>query len=176
MAVATTLSAILWGSFLLIREPAQPTKEVGRTSQWDVVRYGWFALNATFLTLLAVLFLFAPLTVLYWEFPCQSDLFDAHQGELVSLRVSILAAGSHLTALATATWIATAKCRTNPTLRKAVTLASIASTALVCLLPVRQVVAQGRWNCARSLILLPFLPLLVGWVVYATVSRARGDL
>ena len=123
-----TLSAILWGSFLLIREPAQPTKEAGRTRPWDVVQSGWFAFNATVLTLLAVLFLFAPRTALYWEFPCRSSLFDAHQGELASLLVSTLAAGSHLTALATATWIATAKCRTNSTLRKAVTLASIEST------------------------------------------------
>jgi hypothetical protein len=175
MAVATTLSAILWGSFLLIREPAQPAEE-GKTGPWEVVQHGWFALNATFLTLLAVLFLFAPGTVLYWEFPCRSDLFDAHQGELASLLVSILAAGSHLTALAIATWIATAKCRTNSTLRKAVTLASIASAALICLLPLRQVVLQGGWHCARSPILLPFLPLLVGWVLYAGMSRTRGEL
>jgi len=173
--VATTLSAILWGSFLLIREPAQPAEE-SKTGPWQVVQHGWFALNATFLTFLAMLFLFAPGTALYWEFPCRSDLFDAHQGELASLLVSTLAAGSHLTALATATWIAVAKCRTNSTLRKAVTLASIASTALVCLLPLRQVVLQGGWNCARSPILLPFVPLLVGWVLYAAVSRTRGEL
>ncbi len=175
MAVATTLSAILWGSFFLIREPAQPTEEEGRTSPWDVVQYGWFALNATVLTLLALLFLFAPRTALYWEFPCRSDLFDAHQGELASLLVSTLAAGSHLTALATATWIAAAKCRTNSTLRQAVTLASIASTALICLLPLRQVVLHDGWNCARSPILLPFVPLLIGWVLYAAVSRTRGE-
>jgi hypothetical protein len=174
VAVATTLSAILWGSFLLIREPALPV-EAGKPSPWDVVQYGWFALNATVLTLLALLFLFAPRTALYWEFPCRSEVFDAHPGELASLLVSTLAAGSHLTALATATWIAAAQGRTNATLRHAVTLASIASTALICVLPLRQVVLHDGWHCATSPILLPFVPLLVGWVLYAAVSRTRGE-
>ena len=139
-------------------------------------RYAWFALSATVLTVLASLFLFAPNTVLYWEFPCLSDVFDAHQGELASLRVSTLAAGSHLTALATATWFATAHSRSNRTLRQAITLASIAYAGLVCLLPLRQIVSHAGWNCSTSPVLIPFVPLLIGWVIYAAVGRTRGDL
>jgi hypothetical protein len=176
MTIATVLSSILWVSFLLIREPAQHAERRETTEPWDIFRYAWFALSATVLTVLASLFLFAPNTVLYWEFPCLSDVFDAHQGELASLSVSTLAAGSHLTALATATWFATAHSRSNRTLRQAITLASIAYTGLVCLLPLRQIVSHAGWNCSTSPVLIPFVPLLVGWVMYAAVGRARGDL
>ncbi len=176
MTIATVLSSILWVSFLLIREPAQQAEPREATGPWEIFRYAWFALSATVLTVLASLFLFAPNTVLYWEFPCLSDVFDAHQGELASLRVSTLAAGSHLTALATATWFATAHSRSNRTLRQAIALASIAYAGLVCLLPLRQIVSHAGWNCSTSPVLIPFVPLLVGWVMYAAVGRTRGDL
>lgn len=176
MTIATVLSSILWVSLLLIREPAQQTEPTEATGPWVIFRYAWFALSASVLTGLASLFLFAPNTVLYWEFPCLSDVFDAHQGELASLRVSTLAAGSHLTALATATWFATAHSRSNRTLRQAIALASIAYAGLVCLLPLRQILAHTAWNCSTSPVLIPFVPLLVGWVVYAVVGRMRGDL
>ncbi len=176
MTIATILSTILWVSFLLIREPAQQAERSETTGPWEIFRYAWFALSATFLAVLASLFLLAPNTVLYWEFPCLSDLFDAHQGELASLRVSTLAAGSHLTALPTATWFATAPSRGNRTLRQAIALASIAYAGLVCLLPLRQIVSHAGWNCTTSPVLIPFVPLLVGWVIYAAVGRTRGDL
>ena len=176
ITIATVLSTILWVSFLLIRERVQQAEPGGATGPWEIVRYAWFALSATVLTVLALLFLFAPNTVLYWEFPCLSDVFDAHQGELRSLSVSTLAAGSHLTALATATWFATAHSRRNRTLRQALTLASIAYAGLVCLLPLRQIVAHAGWNCSASPALMPFVPLLVGWVMYAAVGRTRGDV
>jgi hypothetical protein len=128
------------------------------------------------MTVLASLFLFAPNTVLYSEFPCLSDVFDAHQGELASLSVSTLAAGSHLTALATATWFATVHSRSNRTLRQTIALASIAYAGLVCLLPLRQIVSHPGWNCSTSPVLTPFVPLLVGWAIYAAVGRTRGDL
>src|SRR5436190_6290826 len=176
MMIATVLSSILWVSFLLIREPAQQAERSETTGTWDIFQSAWFALSATVLTVLASLFLFAPNTVLYWEFPCLSDVFDAHQGELASLRVSTLAAGSHLTALATATWFATAHSPSNRTLRQAITLASIAYTGLVCLLPLRQIVSHAGWNCSTSPVLIPFVPLLFGWVIYAAVGRTRGDL
>lgn len=126
MTIATVLSTILWVSFLLIREPAQEAERSETTGPWEMFRSAWFALSATVLTVLASLFLFAPNTVLYVEFPCLSDVFSAHQGELTSLSVSTLAAGSHRTALATAIWFATAHSRTNRTLRQAIALASIA--------------------------------------------------
>jgi hypothetical protein len=129
----------------------------------------WFG-EMLFTGVLASLFLFAPNTVLYWEYPCLSDV------ELASLRVRTLAAGSHLTALATATWSAAAHSRSNRTLRQAITLASIANTGLVWLLPLRQIVSHAGWNCSTSPVLIPFVPLLVGWVMYAAVGRTRGDL
>jgi hypothetical protein len=175
MMIATTLSAVLWGSFLLTSEPAEPSlsREAGRR---DMLGRAWFGLSAAVLTSLALLALLAPKTALYWQFPCLSSTFDAHQGELASLTVSTLAAGSHLTALATASWFATAGYRTNRTLRQAITLSSMTVTALMCALPLRQVVQQGGWTCARSPILLPFVLLLVGWVAYAAISRTRGDV
>ena len=175
MTIATVLSSILWVSFLLIREPAQQAEPSEGTGPWVIFRYAWFTLSATVLTFLASLFLFTPNTVLYWEFPCLSDVFDAHQRELASLSVSTLAAGSQLTALATATWFATAHSRSNRTLRQAITLASIAYAGLVCVLPLLQIVSHG-WHCTTSPVLIPFVPLLVGWVVYAAVGRTRGDL
>ena len=176
MTIATVLSSILWVSFLLIKEPAQQAEPREAIGPWEIFRSAWFGLSATALTVLASLFLFAPNTVLYWEFPCLSDVFDAHQGELASLSVSTLAAGSHLTALATATWLATAHSRSNRTLRQAITLASIAYAGLVCLLPLRQIVSHAGWNCSTSPVLIPFIPLLVGWVMYAAVGRTRGDV
>jgi hypothetical protein len=176
MTIATVLSSILWVSFLLIREPAQQAEPSEATGPWEIFRYAWFALSATVLTVLASLFLFAPNTVLDWEFPCLSDVFHAHQGELASLSVSTLAAGSHLTALATATWLATVHSQSNRTLRQAITLASIAYAGLVCLLPLRQIVSHAGWNCSTSPVLIPFVPLLFGWVIYAAVGRKRGDL
>jgi hypothetical protein len=174
MTIATTLSAILWGSFLLISEPAEPAPPL-EAERRDALERAWFGLSAAVLTSLGLLSLLAPKTALYWLFPCLTSTFDAHQGELASLTVSMLAAGSHLTALATASWFATAGYRTNRTLRKAITLSSITLSALMCALPLRQVVQQGGWACARSPILLPFVALLVGWVLYAAVSQTRRE-
>jgi hypothetical protein len=176
MTIATVLSSILWVSFVLFREPAQHAEASEATGSWEIFRPAWFALSASVLSVLALLFLFTPNTVLYWEFPCLSDVFDAHQGELASLSVSTLAAGSHLTALATATWFATAHSRSNRTLRQAMTLASIAYAGLVCVLPLRQIISHAGWNCSTSPVLIPFVALLVGWLTYAALGRTRGDL
>lgn len=78
--------------------------------------------------------------------------------------------------LATATWFATAYSRSNRTLRQAIALASIVCAGLVWLVPLRQIVSHAGWNCSTSFVLIPFVPLLVGWVIYATVGRMRGDL
>lgn len=176
LMIATTLSAVLWLSFLFIREPARQAEPSGASGPWATVRYMWFALSAAVLTVLALLFLLTPTAILYWEFPCLSDVFIAYQNELASLRVSTLAAGSHLAALATATWFATVHSRRNRTLRRAITLASIVYAGLVCLLPLRQILSQPGWNCSTSPALIPFVPLLVGWVIYAAVGRTRRDL
>jgi len=175
MTIATTLSAILWGSFLLTDEHAEPPPPHEAPRQ-DIVERAWFGVSAAVLTSMGLLALLAPKTMLYWEFPCLTSTFDTHQSELSSLTVSILAAGSHLTALATASWFGTVGYRTNRTLRQAIALSSIAVAALMCALPLRQVVQQGGWTCARSPILLPFVLLLVGWVAYAAIGRMRGNV
>ena len=174
--IGTTLSALLWGAFLLTSEPAElspPPREAGRL---DVVGRTWFGVSATVLTFLGLLSLLAPATVLYWQFPCLTDTFDAHRSELTSLTISTLAAGSHLTAVATAGWFATARYRTSRTLRQAVTLSSLTLTVLVCALPLRQVVQQDGLGCARSLVFLPMVLLAAGWAVFAVVGRTRGDI
>ncbi len=175
MTIATTLSVILWGSFLLTSEPADPSprREAGRPETLGQV---WFGLSAAVLTFLGLLCLLAPKTALYWHFPCLSSTFDAHPGQLASLEVSMLAAGSHLTALATAGWFATARYGTTRALRGAITVSGITVAALMCALPLRQVVQLGGWTCAGSPILLPFVLLLVGWLAYAAIGRARGDV
>lgn len=175
MTIATTLSVILWGSFLLTSEPRDPSNGV-EGSRRDIAGRMWFAVSAAVLTFLGLLSLLAPKTALYWHFPCLASSFDAHQGELSSLTVSMLAAGSHLTALATASWFATARYQTTPALRQAITFSSITVAALICALPLRQLVQQGGWRCARSPFLLPFILLLLGWVAYAAINRTRGDV
>jgi len=173
MAIATTLSAILWGSFFLTSEPADPAPR-GEPWRRNVIGRMWFALSAAVLTFLGLLCLLLPKTALYWQFPCLSSSFDARQDQLASLTVSMLAAGSHLTALATASWFATARYGATPALRQAVTFSTVTMAALMCALPVRQVIQQDGWSCARSPVLLPFVLLLLGWVAYAAISRTRG--
>jgi len=175
MAIATTLSAILWGSFLLTRESAEPSPPAD-AQRWDILGRAWFGFSASVLTFLGLLSLLAPNTALYWHFPCLNSTFDAHQAELASLRVSMLAAGSHLTALATAGWFATARYPRSRALRLAITLSTVTLAALMCALPLRQLFQQGGWSCARSPLLLPFALLLVGWLTYAVIGRTRGDL
>jgi len=174
MTIATTLSAILWGTLLLTREPAEPSPrpEVARS---NTAGRSWFALSAAVLAFLGLLFLLAPNAALYGLFPCLNTTFDARQDQLSSLTVSMLAGGSHLTALATAVWFATVRYRTTPALRPAVAFSTITLATLMCALPLQQVVRQGGWTCARSPILLTFVLLLVGWMAYAIINRARGD-
>jgi len=173
--IGTTLSVILWGSFVLTSESAEPPQP-GQIARRDGLGRAWFGLSAAVLAFLGLLSLLAPRTALYGQFACLSSTFDAHQSELESLTVSMLAAGSHLTALATAGWLATARYGVSRTLRQAITLSSVTVTGLVCALPLQQVIQQGGWSCARSPFLVPFVVLLVGWVTYAVISRLRGDV
>jgi hypothetical protein len=173
--IGTTLSALLWGAFLRTSEPAEPAPP-HPAGHPDVIGRAWFALSTGVMALLSLVHLLAPRTALRWEFPCLSNVFDIHPGELESLRVSTLAAGSHLTALATAGWFATARHPTSRPLRQAMAASMLSMTALMCGLRLRQVVQQGAWTCARSPIFLAFVVLLLGWAAYATSSRARNDL
>lgn len=169
MTIATTLSAILWGSFALTSEPAEAALPEP-VARGDRLGRAWFASSAMVLTSLGLTCLLAPNVALSWQFPCLRSTFDAHTDQLASLNVSMLAAGSHLTALATAGWFATARYATSRTLRQAVTASSLTMTALMCALPLRQAVEQGGWGCAKSPMSVPLVLLLAGWVAYAVVG------
>ena len=177
VAVATVFSTILWGSFFLFRESTGQPEQKGTTgsgqlppSRREVFQYVWFALNSAVLTLMAFLFLFWPRTALNSVLPSLSSLLNTHEGELSSLVVSNLGPGAHLLALATASWIATVYCRSNPTLRQAVTIASILNAGLMILLPLRRMILEFGGSSAVSSILVLFIPLLVGWLFYAAFS------
>jgi intracellular septation protein A len=176
-AVAAIFSIILWVSFLLFKEPAQQLEQKGSKasiqlppSRWDTVQYIWFAINSTVLTLMAFLFLFAPRTALDFIFPSMSGLLHVYEAGLSSMTSSNLSSGTHLLALAIASWVATAYCRSNPTLRRAMTVASTIHAGLICLLPLRRVILEIGGSSATSSILVTFAPLLIGWAIYLAFS------
>jgi hypothetical protein len=177
VAVATVLSSILWESFFLFREPAQqPAQKETRASvqwppaRWESVQYAWFAAYSTALTLMALLLLFWPRIALSFILPWLSSLLNTHEGELSGLIHSAMASGTHLLALAIASWIATAYGRSNPALRKAVAAASMVHAGLFLIFPLRQIVLGFGAGSATSSILVIFSLLFVGWVLYAAFS------
>ncbi|HLO32734.1 MAG TPA: hypothetical protein VK249_26550, partial [Anaerolineales bacterium] len=89
---------------------------------------------------------------------------------LSSMISSDLSSGTHLLALAIASWIATAYCRRYPTLRQAMTVASTVHAGLICLLPLRRIILEIGGSSATTSILVAFVPLLVGWLFYAAFS------
>ncbi len=181
VAVGTILSAVLWGSFFLFRERSQPpaperSGASGRMppSRWEVFRHAWVAANSAALTLLALLLLFWPRTALHLVFPCLSGLMSAEAEGLSSLIHKSLGSGTHLVALATASWIATVNWRSNPALRQAVATASALNAGLFLAFPIRRIGAEFGGACATSSILVAFVPLLAGWALYAAAAhRAR---
>ena len=176
VAVATTLSTILWGSFFLFREPARPEQGETRASQQVVpsrsriFRDVWFATYSAVLTVMAVLFLFRPETALRLANPCLPSLPSGGSGGLESLVHTTLANGTHLTAVATASWLGTVCGRANPTLRRAVGIASTAHAGLMCLFPLGQMTLRLGGTCAASSLLIVFAPLFAAWVLYAAFS------
>lgn len=175
--VAMILSAILWGSFFLFREPTgqQPQKETTGSGQfpsswWEIFQYIWFWVNATVLTLMALLFLFWPKTALSFIFPYLSSLLNTYEAELPSLIASTLTSGAHLFALATATWIATIYFRSITTLRQGITIASTLHAGLLCFWPLRQMILEAGGGSAASSMLSLFVPFFVGWVLCVAFS------
>jgi hypothetical protein len=172
-AVASTLSIILWGSFVLIRERSQqPEQKEAQLSlsRWEIFQYVWFVAGSAALTLIAFLFLFGTRNALNLIFPCLTDLLSTNSGELSGSTYCTMVAGTHILALAVGSWIAMVKCRNNQTLRQTMTIANIVLAALVFIFPLRQLVVEFGLNCAANSILIVFAPLLVGWLLYATVS------
>ena len=177
VAVATVLSIILWGSFFLFWEPTpqlKPKEIRGSNrlppSRWEIYQYVWFAVNSTVLTLVAFLLLFWPGTSLNFVFPCLSSLLNTASEGLPSLIYTNLAAGTHVLALAIASWIATVNCRNNPTLRQAMTIASTVNAGLFLGFPLGQVILEFGGTCAESSILIVFVPLFIGWLFYSVFS------
>ncbi len=177
VAVATVLSTVLWGSFFLFKEASQRPvrKETGGSGQrppsrWEIFQYVWMAAYSAALTIMALLFLFWPRTALSFIFPCLSSLLNTDKGGLPSLIHTTLASGTHLLAVATASWIATVNCRSNPALRQAVTAACTVHAGLFMLFPLRQMILGFGWACATSSLLVLFVPLFAGWVLYAAFS------
>jgi len=178
VAVATAFSIILWGSFFFIRERIQQPEQ-SRTggsaqlppSRWEIFQYVWFAGSSAFLTLTAFLFLFETRTTLNFIFPCLSALMNANEGGLSSPIHSTMAAGTHVLALSIASWIATVRCRSNRTLRNAMTIASIVFAVLIFVFPLRQLMTSFEENGTTPSALIPFTLLLAGWFIYAALSQ-----
>jgi hypothetical protein len=179
-AVAIVFTIIPWGSFFLFRESTRQPEQGGKSgsgqrppARWEIFQYLWFAVNAAGLTLIAILLLFGPRTALNFTFPCLSSLPTTYNEGLASLIFSNISNGTHLLALATATWIAAVYCRRYLPLRQAVTLASTLHAGLLCLLPLRQIILEVGGNCATSSILVLSVPLLIGWVLYGIVDMTH---
>jgi hypothetical protein len=177
MAVATVLSSILWGSFFLFKEPAQQPEQKETIisgqlppSRWEIFQYAWFGAYSTTLTIMALLLLFWPRAALSFIHPCLSSLLNTDNEGLSSLIHTALASGTHLSAVATASWIATVICRSNPALRQVMTVACTVHSGLFIIFPLRQIFLDFGGNCATSSILIAFVPLFVGWVIYAVIS------
>jgi len=173
-AVAAIFSAILWTSFFIFKEPIQRTgasdSSATPSSRWESVQHTWFAVNSAALTLMALFFLSAPRIALDFIFPSLSDLFHSYETGLASMTSSNLSSGTHLLALAIASWIATVNSRSNPALRQAMTVASVVHAGLICLLPLRRVILEIGGGSATSSLLIAFAPLFVGWLLYAAFS------
>jgi len=177
MAVATTLSTILWVSFFVFREQdpqhertQMRNRDHSPLSRWEIIRYVWFAVYSTVLTLLAALLLFRPGTALDLILPCLSSLPDLDNEALSSLVHAGLASGTHMLAVSIGFWLGTFNCRHNPVLRNALTIAGIAHSGLFFVFPLSQIAQGFGAACATSSILVGFAPLLVGWLLYAVFS------
>ncbi len=177
VAVATVLTIILWGGFFLFWEPIRQSeqKEVGGSEQlclsrWGIFQNAWFVIYSAALTLFAFLLMVWPGNALNYVFPCLSRLLIITNGGLSSLIYTNMAAGTHVLALAIASWIATIYYRSNPTLRQALTVACTVSAGLFIVFPLWQLILEFGGACAISSILIVFVPLFIGWVLYEVFS------
>src|SRR5512146_1002390 len=175
--IASVLSVILWGSFFLIREhgeqPHTPTD--ARPKRTAALGDLWFAANAIMLTLAAGLCFFAPGVVLKLTLPCLSVVIDGFGGETRPLTLTALAVGSHLAAVATATWIGAIYGRRDSTVRTAVAVANTLNAGLLCFVPLTRVALDSGRDCALSSMLVYAIPLFAGWLIYDTL-RYRPTL
>lgn len=177
--IGATLSVILWQTFFLFQDrEEQPRRSEGaatarsRLSLPDAMRYLWFAANAVVLSVAATLFLVAPDFGVRLAFPCLSGSGSVPSG----LTLTGMVVGTHLTAVAIATWMGTVYSRSNATVCRAVAAANTLHAALLCMLPVAQLSLEAGKRCATSSPLIYSFLLLAGWLVYAALSsRSAGD-
>jgi len=173
--------AILWMAFFLFKEPTPQTEQRGTRgsgqlppSRWETFQYLWFAVNSAALTFMALLLLFGQKTALSFILPCLSSIAKYSNGWLLSLTDVNMHSGIHLLALAAASWTATVYCRHNPALRKALAAANTLNAGLFTIFPIRQITQDLGGDCATSSILIVFVPLFVGWVLYVIVDARRS--
>lgn len=178
--VGSILSVILWVSFFLFKEPnRQPQQKVKEgisqlpSSGWEIFQYILFAITSIVITLLAFLFLFFPRTALALSFPCIPNLLNSSQADLSGMIYHSMASGTHLLALSIGSWIVTVNCRSNPSLRQAMTIALVVFTALFFIFPVRQMIVTFGVKCITPSILYAFALLLAGWLIYAFSDRVK---
>jgi len=170
VTVATTLSIILWGSFILFREHPSPAERIranrSAASGWETFQVLWFAATSAILALFAILLLFWPVFILRLALPGHAGLFNPDNGELSSLIHVSMACGTHFLAVSTACWLATANCRRHPALARAVAVAITVLAALFVVFPIRQIVQDmGLANAAPSILMIS-VPLFFGWLLY----------
>ena len=178
--IGATLSVILWDTFFLLKDRAAPGLVTGvpsrpRTLAADSLQNAWFAVNALVLTMASALFLFTPDAALRLAFPCFSSLVDVARAVPSSLTLAGLGVGTHLTAVATATWVAVACTRTHAAVRQAVTAANIVHAALLCVLPLAQLGRETGRDCATNSLLIYSVPLLASWLAYAAFFNRTGS-
>ncbi len=171
-----TLSVILWETFFLFKDrSAQPVPSGGAApasrapaSAW--LERGWFAANALLQTLVAGFFILAPATAVRGALPCFAGPADAARAVPWVLTIPGMTVGTHLAAVATATWIGTVYARRNASVRRAVAAANTLLFALLCALPLVQLAQHAGVDCTLSSPLLYAVPFLAGWIVYAARS------
>lgn len=178
--VGSILSAILWLSFFLFKEPyRQPEQKLKEgisqlpSSGWEIFQYLLFTVTSIAITVLAFLFLFFPRTALTLSFSCMPNLLDSSQADLSGMFYHSMASGTHLLALSIGSWVATVNCRRNQSLRQAMTITFIVFIALFFIFPIRQMIAAFGINCIASSILYVFDLLFAGWVIYAFSDRIK---
>lgn len=178
--VGSVLSAILWVSFFVFKEPyhqvEQKTKESFQDPflwGWQIFRYILFVVSSTLITVLAFLFLFWPKAALDLSFPCMPNLPNSSQQELRGMIYHSMASGTHLLALAIGSWVATVNCRRNASLRQAMTAAITIFIALFLIFPIKQLIMAFGINCIHSAVLYAFAFLLVVWLIYAFSDRTK---
>ncbi|HEX6846589.1 MAG TPA: hypothetical protein VF144_06405 [Chitinophagaceae bacterium] len=176
--VGSVLSVILWVSFFLLKEPYRQlkAKEVNSQSSFSgggIFQYMLFIITSIVITILAFLFLFFPKAALELSFPCMPNILNLSQTDLSGMIYHSMASGTHLLALAIGSWIATANCRSNPSLRHAMTIATTAFMALFFIFPIRHMLATFGFKCIPSLVPYVFALLLMGWLIYAFSDRVK---